>query len=137
MNFKSHNGQLQTAQGRQFSRLSGVSTGLVPAGGAGFTISAAGAAVTLTFATLGAGKSYLLDGLEVGYDTAVATGKCEIRTAAGALLWSLPLTAAGMAPLALSDAATAEMTGITIALTAGGGAVLATINARPKVIGNT
>jgi hypothetical protein len=99
---------------------------------ANFTVSSAGAAVTLSFATVDAG-SYIAGRIECGYDAAPTGGYVRITDYAGNVYWRIPITSAGAAFFDLSDLTMPISTGIKVGMGGGGGAVLGYLAARPHV----
>lgn len=96
------------------------------------TISAAGAAVTLSFATV-TDSAYVVGKIEGGYDAAPTGGSVKVTDYAGNVYFSQPLTSAGPAPFNLNDLLLPVSTGMKIVLAGGGGAVLGHLNARPHL----
>lgn len=121
--------------GRTFSGASGSALGgyRVPVTStANFTVSSAGAAVTLSFATVDA-YSYVPGILQCGYDAAPAAGSSVYITdyAGTTTYWAMPLTAAGPAEFNLADMKLPTGKGIKASMEAGGGSILAYLSIRP------
>ncbi len=88
-------------------------------------VSGAGAAVSLTYAAV-PGKRHVITGVHCGYDAAPTGGLLTIEDVSGTIIYRIPITAAGAAPINFPEPITtaAVNTALIITLAAGGGAVL-------------
>lgn len=109
-----------------FPRIAGSTT-------ANVTTSAAGAAVTLSFATVDGG-AYSVGKLEGGYVSATAGGYIQVTDYAGTgVYWKAPIVTAGAQQFDLSDLQLPMSTGLKVSIGAGTGSNLGYLNARPFV----
>lgn len=100
------------------------------------TVSGAGVACTLSFATPDSGVSYVLGKIECGYDADPTGGALFVQDYAGTTIWKIPITKGGPCFFDLEDALANINTGIKVAMTGGGGAIVGYLNARPRKVGN-
>lgn len=93
-------------------------------------VSGAGAAATVTFAAVAKAR-HVIEGLHVGYDgTPQAGAYVQIEDVAANVVYKMPITAAGLAPINFPRPirSAAVNTAMIITLSAGGGTVLGYIN---------
>ena len=93
-------------------------------------VSAAGAAVSITFAAVSKAR-HVIEGVHVGYDATPQAGAyLQIEDVSGTVVYKMPITAAGLAPINFPRPlrSAAVNTALIITLSAGGGAVLGYIN---------
>ncbi len=94
------------------------------------TISGAGVACTLSFATVDAG-SYIAGQIVCGYDAAPTGGFLRVYDYAGNTYLKIPITSAGPAPIDLSYLTIPKGKGLQISMGAPGGSVVGYLNAYP------